>query len=866
MYAIDARRLDLAREFRERPLGLHSPELQAVLDRMRSAPIDGKHCLIVVKPHEQWMLARMTGAPLQPAPVSPPVLFSSRAEAEWTVFKIRWRELTGHDLAAALGEPELPPPPAEIPPAPNPDIAILAYADKVSVAAGETVGFKVSCLGVGEYRAHVVRLRSPQFGPRGEGYREDEVATAANGLYRGRVQALRLGSFVAAPPAPAHGSFTLQIIAWPTRLAAGAQALLGSWSADAKRGAVLYVDAAGALALRIGDGAQVCEVTTGVRLAERRWHRLSASYDSGSGEIVVRQEPLPDRGFLAFPPAAIRTRAALRPAADGAPFLIGAWRGADGAPAAHFNGKLEAPRIYSRALDAAAVARAAADPLGGDLRDAALGAWDFSQRISTDDIIDLSPRQAHGRIVNIPMRAATGHNWTGEEMDWKRAPDQYGAIHFHDDDIDDAGWETDIALTVPAGMASGVYAMRLRGGGAESYVPFFVRPPRGAAAAPIAYLAATATYAAYHNNVARFRASGTEMLRGQMLDFDVTDMQLLRHRLGLSTYCVHSDGSGVCYGARLRPVTNFRPKGRLWNFASDLFVIDWLERAGHGYDVITDDDLHEEGVELLRRYQTIVTGSHPEYVSLQMLDAIDAYLRGGGRMMYLGGNGFYWRIAYRPDRSGVVEVRRAEDGTRAWNAAPGEYYMSFTGEYGGLWSRQGRPPNAIAGVGFIAQGFDVSSYYRRKPGSRDPRARFIFEGIDDEVIGDFGYLGGGAAGDEIDAFDPDQGSPAHALVLATSEMHSNAFHLANDAVLVPNGGANALHSPLVRADMTFFECPNGGAVFSTGSIAYCGSLAHDDFDNNIARLTGNVLRRFLDPAPFPAPEPDPPPAAAGGGR
>ena len=43
--------------------------------------------------------------------------------------------------------------------------------------------------------------------------------------------------------------------------------------------------------------------------------------------------------------------------------------------------------------------------------------------------------------------------------------------------------------------------------------------------------------------------------------------------------------------------------------------------------------------------------------------------------------------------------------------------------------------------------------------------------------------------------------------------------------------------PKVRADMTFFECPNGGAVFSTGSITYAASLSHNNYDNNIARLT-----------------------------
>ena len=55
---------------------------------------------------------------------------------------------------------------------------------------------------------------------------------------------------------------------------------------------------------------------------------------------------------------------------------------------------------------------------------------------------------------------------------------------------------------------------------------------------------------------------------------------------------------------------------------------------------------------------------------------------------------------------------------------------------------------------------------------------------------------------------------------------------------------------MVRADLVFFETPNGGAVFSTGSIAWAGSLAHNGYDNNVSRLTENVLRRFLDSAPF----------------
>ena len=52
------------------------------------------------------------------------------------------------------------------------------------------------------------------------------------------------------------------------------------------------------------------------------------------------------------------------------------------------------------------------------------------------------------------------------------------------------------------------------------------------------------------------------------------------------------------------------------------------------------------------------------------------------------------------------------------------------------------------------------------------------------------------------------------------------------------------------ADMVFFELPTGGAVFSVGSMTYVGSLPVDGYRNTLARLTTNVLRRFMDPAPF----------------
>jgi N,N-dimethylformamidase len=48
----------------------------------------------------------------------------------------------------------------------------------------------------------------------------------------------------------------------------------------------------------------------------------------------------------------------------------------------------------------------------------------------------------------------------------------------------------------------------------------------------------------------------------------------------------------------------------------------------------------------------------------------------------------------------------------------------------------------------------------------------------------------------------------------------------------------------------FYEVDGGGAVFSTGSIAWFGALATNNYDNDVSRVTENVLRRFSDPAGF----------------
>ena len=90
----------LAEEFRRRPIGHHSPELQRLLNVFRGADVEGKHILVCTKPHEEWVIARLQG------PGEPPVIegdqrFRDIHDAEWEVFKRRWRAYFGETLPDA---------------------------------------------------------------------------------------------------------------------------------------------------------------------------------------------------------------------------------------------------------------------------------------------------------------------------------------------------------------------------------------------------------------------------------------------------------------------------------------------------------------------------------------------------------------------------------------------------------------------------------------------------------------------------------------------------------------------------------------------------------------------------------------------
>lgn len=748
---------------------------------------------------------------------------------------------------------------------------ITGYASAQSVLPGETIDFMVSVRGGGEYRAELVRLHSPMvgIGPDVPAFREVELPAGLAGalsaetgvLHHTDEQPLRAGSsaiLIEHGPVVPSDTVTVVLRLMPTLVTSGRQVIIGNRLGD--RGFEVSLTAGGsALSVSVGHGSGSARTEfVGPTLTLGQWIAVAVVIDGTTGTVVCIAEGVEDRHDR-MPRQELSERLGTAvDLGDGGLHLAARLDGSDDhgpITSRHFNGRIERPRVWGAALGADQLSAELARTSGliPSLAPAPVGDWAFELEVPTDTVVDRGPRRHVGRLLNLPTRAVRSSGWTGTHLDWRQAPAEYAAIHFHEDDVHEAGWRASHSWVVPDDLPSGCYAVRLRSGDDEWHVPFFVRAPRERPGADVVFLVSTATYAAYANMHLRVVARFNELIHGRLTVLDTTDLLLLEEPgLGKSTYDAHTDGSPVVYSSMRRPVTNFRPKGRIYKFCQDLLFVDWFEQAGIAFDVITDEDLHREGTAALDRYRAVVTSSHPEYYSARMLDTLEGFVNGGGRLAYLGGNGFWWYSEYHPTVPGVVEVRRPSGGS-LWSSGASERFLSFSGEPGGLWNELGRASQSICGVGFITQGFDRCSYYRRTEASRDPRAAFIFDGVDEDIIGDFGLLQQGAAGYEIDVFDTGLGSPRHGLVVASSEQHSNLYTIMTSSVLdaVPDPRPDA-PSP-IRADMVFFETQGGGAVFSVGSIAWSGSLAHAGYDNNVARITENVIRRFIDPEPFAMP-------------
>ncbi|SCX31431.1 N,N-dimethylformamidase beta subunit family domain-containing protein [Mycolicibacterium fluoranthenivorans] len=725
---------------------------------------------------------------------------------------------------------------------------LVGYADKLSVAAGDKIAFMISAA-ADTFDAELVRLIHGDVRATGPGFKADRVPASFSGTYAGVHQKLLPGSYGRITDGDAlrvGGTFTIQMWIMPTRpRQRGIQTLCSKGSDDGRTFALRLEDACVVLDL----GPE--QVRTRRRLQAGIWYSVAVTVSSSAGiaRLAVKQ----CSGIILSEAEDVTQHVVAPPGPVQGDLLFAAERetGEHGSGiGCFFNGKIDTPRLYDQSVrDDDFTALLSGNP--GVVGTAPIGIWDFSLDISSSKISDISGNHNHGEMVNRPTRGVTGRNWDGSQDDWRHARDQYGAVHFHDDDLSDAGWIPSFEWTVPAEIGSGVYAARLSGdGGAEDYIPFAIVPTAGKPQARVALVLPTFSYLAYGNE--QMAEAGT--LAGLVDNYPrlPEDQYIVDNRL-ISLYDKHSDGSSVCYASWLRPIVNMRPKytqhwldsgaGSPHLFPADLHLVDWLVTMGYQFDVLTDLEVHRDGVEILEPYDVVLTGTHAEYTSGVMLNAYQGYLNGGGRLMYLSGNGFYWVTDLDPDTGRGIEVRRRSSPAWTWPVPPGEAHLSSTGEPAGLWTWRGRSAQRWLGVGMNGEGDGPGRPFRRAAGSYDPRVAFAFEGIGpDEAIGDFPSLvnSWGAAGYEMDYSDARWGAPEEALVVATADDFGDQYATSANTMM---GGP--LDHPKVKSDLVFLEYPDGGAVFAFSSISWCACLSYNDYDNNVSLMTKNILDGFM---------------------
>lgn len=342
-------------------------------------------------------------------------------------------------------------------------------------------------------------------------------------------------------------------------------------------------------------------------------------------------------------------------------------------------------------------------------------------------------------------------------------------------------WATTYAFELPNDLTSGLYAAVVKNqAGNTDYITFVVKASPTAPRSPILVVASTNTWQAYNN------WSGASFYRYNLGDLD-SEGDGIRHSVIVS------------FNRPNKVDSPFGEKGHLVN--AEVYLLAWLENNGIAYELISDEELHNDAT-ILDDRKAVILHAHPEYYTSEMLDRLESYNLAGGNIMYLGANGLYWKVGLSDDRQ--IECRKDGDSHR------------FAEGSGGLWSEKDRSPAKLIGSHYSSTGYGTYFPYQTKD-----QNHWVFEGTgitNDALFGTVSLNGGAASGHETDKRTSDTPSDFHLLAKGTNP---------------DNGGAELL----IR------ESAGRGLVFSVGSITYTGALS---VDSTIHRITLNVLNRCLE--------------------
>jgi putative membrane-bound dehydrogenase-like protein len=717
-----------------------------------------------------------------------------------------------------------------------------AYAQK-SIVAGEEIEFRVSSSV--PYDLSVVQLGSDP-----ENRDQDPV------LERFRVenpksQPIHPGSYVhvskGLPGERRLSQLTLECWIRPFNLA-GWQGLITQHDYPNRCGIGLFLDG-DRIAFMTGTGgaydpASLHETERGLIKAQR-WHHVAASWDGKKKRIYIDGKL---SGEFPFAGVVRPGKTALR---------IGAY-GSDGVAASFYNGDIAMCALHGRALDGEEIQKCVADrgltvPEG----ESVLGCWPFTEERGTR-VADAGSDGRDGQIINRGTWMVGGPSFDATAIDRhdskylpSKDPQRGHGLRLAGDELYNARWEVNHRFRVPADAKSGVYAGRfdfqMNGKPMRYHTTFIVRRPESRPKAPLLVLVSSNTWLAYNS-------TPFPVNHGSGL-IDMGTGGLGNSHPGAPKYSCYSDhhngqptykiGMKVPWPAA-GPNKTYIGGGYSHLLRGERFLHLWLDKHGYEYDVITDHDL-DRNPEVLKGYKAVCINGHSEYWSPRAYDGLDNYLKAGGAAVVMSGNTMFWRVSF--DETGeVMECRKfgKSIGGRA-RAKVGELYHSHDFKRGSLMRFCGYPAWKLVGLTCIGWGGGTF-----KPYQVDLPDHFLFNephkaGLKKGEAFGFATKMIGAVGHEYDVRlstllrateNPavkGLGEPEGITTLARSHDKRNVLDFNAEAHKARSGDEQTI------AEIIYWERPEGGRVFHTGSIATAWGLYHDE---HLSSLVKNVLHHF----------------------
>jgi hypothetical protein len=441
------------------------------------------------------------------------------------------------------------------------------------------------------------------------------------------------------------------------------------------------------------------------------------------------------------------------------------------------------------------------------------------------------------------------------------------------------GWPVAHSWNVPAGETSGFYRVvssceRRDGSPFVQHHFFVVRPTKATRRGRFLMILPTATWTAYNDwggashyigvdgasknqfspslSLQRPWTRGTAWLPEGAPRIPVTPIPgpLAAPRYPIKEWA-YSNGFGYYYAAS--------------GWAQyDRHFVQWAEREGYAFDMITQTDLHLRP-EIVADYSCVVIVGHDEYWSHEMRIAIESYVRQGGHLARFGGN-FVWQIrleeggqqqvCYKGRASQEDPVRGTEDAhllTSSWEDPkvnwPGATTVGVNG-FGGIYASWG---------GFAPRGQRGFTVYRP--------AHWVFDNTDLH----YGDIFGGEAeifGYEVDGLDYTfrhglpyptgaDGAPTNVEILGMAPAMNAELEHAGEGfcyylrdkdlrgvaqTMLGSTSPENLDKRRYGAGMLVHMPMGEGEVVTAGSCEWIMGLKRNDFYTQ--QITRNILDRF----------------------